>query len=567
MKKIVLCTLLMGFLSACEKSLLDPQMDNQQTMERVLRDPAYAEGLLIGAYRNLPTAYSFSEVATDDAVTNEKGSTYSRMATGEWSALFSPVSVWNSSYEAISNLNLLVSIIDQIEWSTQSAERNELFKKKNRGEALALRGYFYLQLLMKHGGLSADGQLTGVPLITEPVGITDAWQIPRATFQQVMDQINADFDEAIKLVPYEWTGSGSSDPDFLRVMGSQSMGRIQGKITTALKAKAALLAASPAFNGGSYDILKAEKAAALTAPLLIEKGGVNQLPAKGIVFYDVDADISNPEIFWRNDFAVNNTLEVMNFPPSLFGNGRINPTQNLVDAFPMRNGYPVGHALSNFNPANPYANRDTRLAANIITHNSAFKSLTINTAPASPTLDGLNRSLVSTRTGYYLKKLLRANVNLTPAAVTTARHFYTHIRYTELYLNYAEAANEAWGPNGDPNGYGLTPRSIIAKIRNRAGITAPDPYLASITTKEAMRELIRNERRLELCFEDHRFWDLRRWQSALLNETAKGVSVIGNVFNVINVENRIFPTPASYYGPIPQQEIIRNNLIKQNIGW
>src|SRR5690606_4553391 len=107
---------------------------------------------------------------------------------------------------------------------------------------------------------------------------------------------------------------------------------------------------------------------------------------------------------------------------------------------------------------------------------------------------------------------LRSDVNLDPAGPAPRRHFYTHMRYTEIFLNYAEAANEAWGPEGDPNAYGFTARSIIAAIRNRAGINQPDQFLAEVTSKEDMRDLIRNERRLELSFEGHRFWDIRRWQ-------------------------------------------------------
>ena len=162
-------------------------------------------------------------------------------------------------------------------------------------------------------------------------------------------------------------------------------------------------------------------------------------------------------------------------------------------------------------------------------------------------------------------KLLRTNVNLDPKVNSSARHFYTHIRYTEIYLNYAEAANQAWGPDGDPNGYGFTARSVISAIRKRGGIPAADPYLTSITTKSAMAELIKNERRLELCFEGFRFWDLRRWDQPI-NETAKGVSINGTTHSIIDVENRNYQ-PFMIYGPIANNEIIKYGGLIQNKGW
>ena len=139
------------------------------------------------------------------------------------------------------------------------------------------------------------------------------------------------------------------------------------------------------------------------------------------------------------------------------------------------------------------------------------------------------------------------------------------LRYTELFLNYAEAANEAWGPSADPRGNGFTATSIIQAIRNRAGITQPDAYLATITTKEQMRELIRNERRIELCFEGFRFWDLRRWNLPL-TETAKGMSITNNVYTIIDVEARAYQ-PYMKYGPIPNLEILKNRNLVQNEGW
>src|SRR5690606_10488526 len=101
-----------------------------------------------------------------------------------------------------------------------------------------------------------------------------------------------------------------------------------------------------------------------------------------------------------------------------------------------------------------------------------------------------------------------------------------------------------------------------------AGITQPDNYLVSIATKEAMRDLIRNERRLELSFEDHRFWDIRRWQlDGAITAAAKGVAINGTTFNIIDVEPRVSNLPSASFGPVPRAEITKNSRLLQNAGW
>jgi hypothetical protein len=188
---------------------------------------------------------------------------------------------------------------------------------------------------------------------------------------------------------------------------------------------------------------------------------------------------------------------------------------------------------------------------------------TIWTKSDNPTNDAVNVLPTSTRTGYYLRKLMREDVNLNPNSTSTQKHYPVHIRYTEIFLAYAEAANEAWGPDGTGS-FGFSARNVIADIRKRAGITQPDNYLASVITKEDMRKLIRNERRLELSFEDFRFWDLRRWKENL-TEQAKGVLITDNTYHVQPVESRQY-SDFMYYGPIPLTEALKANL-QQNKGW
>lgn len=235
----------------------------------------------------------------------------------------------------------------------------------------------------------------------------------------------------------------------------------------------------------------------------------------------------------------------------------------------MANGRPITDAASGYDASNPYAGRDPRLRMFILVNGGTAgpNNSMINTAADGPTNDALNKVETSTRTGYYLRKLLRQDVNLNPNSANNQRHYKPHIRYTEIFLNYAEAANEAWGPTGT-GAYSFSAYDVIKAIRTRAGVgtTNGDPYLEEMKgSKEQMRALIRNERRIELCFEGFRFWDLRRW-NASLGETAKGVSIRNNNYSIINVESRQFQ-PFMIYGPIPYGEILKFGSLEQNKGW
>lgn len=552
----------------CEE-LIEPVDENVLDADRLNYDPAFAEGVLMNAYAGLINQYTFIDVATDDAVTNNLNSGYRRMAVGEWTAQFSPASRWDK-YEPIFYVNRFLSTIENVQWKRDSAT-NELFKLRLRGEALAMRAVHHLYILQAHGGEGRSGELLGIPYYTEFIESGGDFNVPRLSFEESVNRINTDFDEALTLLPMDYTDDiaevparyESFDPEAYKfVFGSNNNLRISARIIKAFQAKLALLAASPAFldGGGNYY----QEAASRSAELLNDIGGVAGLDPNGLAFYDDDGDRNLSELLWRSSVYRGSWLEENQFPPSLNGDGAVNPSQNLVDAFPMQNGYPLSDPNSGYDASQPYQGRDPRLATYILYNGNALGSDTIYTGVGA----GINRvdSIAgkSTRSGYYLKKLLRPDVTIsTDGSTTDQEHYNVFLRYTDLFLVFAEAANELGGPDFAVEG--MTARAVIAAIRQRAGIDQPDAYLQSVGTQEAMRELIRNERRLELCFEGHRFWDMRRWELNL-NEDIEGIFFNGNRYTMLEVELRQFGERA-IYGPIPQSETVKFSQLEQNKGW
>jgi hypothetical protein len=522
-------------------------------------------------------------VATDDAVTNSGDNAYLLMATGKWSAMNNPMDEWNRSFAAIQYLNILLEQADNVDWANTGIYTEEMFNDRIKGETYALRGLFMFYLLQAHAGYTASGELLGVPIYTESLKANSNFSQPRATFDECIQQILSDYDKAESYLPldYEDVSNLSEIPgkyaglttvsDYNRVFGAYNHQRVSSRIVKGLRAQVALLAASPAFNEGSS--ITWEMAANYAGEVLNLIGGVSGMDSTGGYWYSREnKDAINalvlgsnpPEMLWRGNKSDNSDLEDLIYPPSLYGDGIINPTQNLVDAFPMANGLPISAAGSGYDPNNPYNNRDPRLNLYIVVNGSKMgpSNTTIYTE-IGRTTDGLDNIATSTRTGYYLRKLLREDVNLNPTSKTTQNHYVPRIRYTEMFLAYAEAANEAWGPDGSGS-QGYSARNVIAALRQRAGIEQPDGYLASISSKEDMRALIRNERRVELCFEGFRFWDLRRWKENI-KEPAKAMFISTTEFKIETIENRQYED-YMYYGPLPYSEVL-NWGFKQNAGW
>ena len=587
MKNIIKLLAVSCLFVSCE-DMFTPQIENNLDIDHIYNNASYAQGLLANGYTRIPIdGWSFNDVATDDAVSNDNNNGYRKMASGTWAADRNPMDRWTSCRSAIHYLNLFLSETDKVNWAADELVAG-MFNDRMKGEAYGLRGMYMYYLLQAHGGWTEDGRLLGIPLLTEAETTESDFNQPRATFDECMKQVYADLDKAIELLPVDYAdiardadvpakykNKGVTAAQYTRVFGDLVRLRMTGRIAEGVRAQAALLAASPAFASGSTTTWT--DAAQYAATVLDRIGGIGGLDNSGNTWYANSNEIEslkageNPaEILWRTGSESSSSLESDHFPPTLYGKGRLNPSQNLVDAFPMANGYPISLDNSQYDAANPYANRDPRLSLYILFDGGTAgpNNTTIYTAADGSTNDALNKTETSTRSGYYMKKLMRQDVNLNPSSVNNQKHYKARMRYTEIFLSYAEAANEAYGPTAN-GGSGYSAYDVVKAIRQRAGVGVDngDAYLESIKNdKEAMRILIRNERRLELCFEGFRFWDLRRWNTNL-NETVRGMSIASGNYNpALEVETRSYKEYMNF-GPIPYSEVLKFDALVQNKGW
>lgn len=566
MQRKILFTTLYSFLFtvllvSCD-SYLETGEDNRLTIDEVLNDPSLAEGWLLKAYGGLPTNYNFNiDVASDDAQTNNPSLNINIMNDGGWAADLNPVSQWTPSYQRLLDINTFLQYADEVIWFPSDADKDAAFRARIKGEAYGLRAWYNFSLLQAHAGRGTNGQLLGFPIVDRVIEPTEDFELPRNTFAECVSFIMADCDLAIAALPARYVGGDA-------VTGARNLNRISGLAAGLLKSRVALYAASPAY--AESNVVSWEQAANIAADVINLNGGINPT-LSDITFYLASDTAEQPaDILWASTIVPNtgqgtgaNGWERANLPPSLFGNGNTNPTQNFVDAFGMADGTPIT-ASATYDANNPYVDRDPRLQAYVITNNDQFSGATIKTAEESG-IDALNSINISTKTGYYLKKFMNPDVSLDPSGVVTgAPHFYTYARMIEAYLNFAEAANEAGGP--DANFGGHTAREAINQIRTRAGI--PTTYADGLTDAASFRELIRNERRIELAFEGHRFWDIRRWNlTGLISQSVQGIRISADEtqYTVFNAAPRNYQS-FQVYGPIPFSEILKYDLI-QNTGW
>ena len=554
-------------LSACN-DYFEPELDENKTEEQIWSHPDYAQGILMAAYKAMPEMYNtygsdFLDCATDNATSNVYGTSMEKLRFGAWSANSNPIDEWNAAFNQIRNINLFLENGLELTYVDHNAEIDSLRKVRLKGEAYFLRAWYQWLLLQNHAGPDANGNILGYPILTKVYTQDEELKLARNTYEECLQQLNDDCDTAAVYLPAEYE-KGTDVPEEIN---DNHIGRATKLAALALKSRATLYAASPLFT--TNDIQKWERAAISSKAIIDEIG---TLPSFSVDDYN---EQNSAELIMRK-YDQGKALENANFPTVLFGRGRTNPSQNLVDAFPMANGYPITDEMnSGYDEALPYEGRDPRFYNTILYHGATLKDTVIDLSTT-----GANSVLASpervTRTGYLLRKWMSEDVNLEVSNPKTDIHYFALFRKVEMYLNYAEAANEAWGPDGD-GGLGMTAREAINAVRSRSGINST-AYVDEVATQglAAFRELVQNERRIELCFENHRFFDLRRWNSSLeqLNTTIKGVQ-IDRVVTDIDTTFQMTPIDVetySYqdhmlYGPIPFSEVLKSSEIVQNKGW
>lgn len=505
-----------------------------------------AKGMLTTVYSYLPVDFGRFDGSTRAGATDEGEYVWNiasihRYNNGSWSSILPVDDVWADYYKAIHSANLFLenykSEFPDIMWNEnyqQLMEQNKYYPY----EARFLRAFFYFELIKRY---------KNVPLLERTYGMDEVNQIPPTDFEKIVEFIVKECNEIADKLPVTY-----------KDVAGKETGRITQGAVMALKSRVLLYAASPLFNAaqGQDKWLEAAKAAKALIDKATNEGWYQLVAGEQVV-----NNLESKELILETRQGNSNLFETLNFPMGFEG-GRsgLNPSQNLVDAFEMRDG----SAFDWSNPthvANMYSPemRDPRLFKTVITSGSVWKGITVETfvggknAPA----DG------GTKTGYYLKKYLVEGVSLDPNNTTSARHVWVLFRYSEILLNYAEALYAAYGnPDYTDATFTLSPRAAINKVRTRAGM--PD------VKADNFGERIRNERRVELAFEDHRFWDVRRWKIADKSKDIYGVKIEKNGENYTYVRqlvsSRVWEEKMYLY-PITNRELFNNTLLKQNTGW
>ena len=585
--------LILGF-SSCNEDL-DIKTDSSYGDELTWSLPEKAEGVLLKAYEGImvqPDAWSgnnFLDVATDNAVTNDFASGLYRLGAGGMSPESNPIGNWNNAYLYFQNIHLFLEnglgsniIYDLFDPAIDLSKRKRL-----RGEAYFLRAWWGFDLLRQYGGLSNDGKALGYPIVLKSLSESDlasASKMTRNTYEECVAQIIIDCDSAIFYLPNKYAGSDG-------IVGTTQIGRASGQAAYALKSRVYTYAASPAYQptgASSADVSSKWVRAAQASQQAITLGALGNFSAL------VEANLAGttlqsatPDEFLFRCLTNTNSMEKRQFPSYFFGQGKTNPSQNLVNSFPMIvNGFPISDSRSGYDPQNPYKNRDKRFDLTVYYQGRTFNSsrpLDMSVSESGVAgFDAPGYEYRNTRTGYYVRKWMSVKQNMlfdpTTLAAVNDFHQYPLLRRAEVYYNLAEALNEAAGPKGTVTGSTLTAESILNTVRAAAGITST-VYVAEVAAqgKEAFRKLIQNERRIEFAFENLRYFDLRRWLLPL-NESVTGVKITktstGLLYEgtnpagaAIEVEKRLLDGEKYYYSPIPYDETIKNPALIQNKGW
>lgn len=535
---LIALVLMMG---SC-KDVLDLKPSNAYSETDVWSDPNLAQVFVNGIYDQTVLAYKdagFGWAAqTDELYGNFNWTNENSYVQGEATAdnqTSSSLNQWGSLYGSVRNCNVFLQNISQLDTVS-----NGKTIRRMKGEVYFLRALAYFELLKRFGG---------VPLITKVYDVNDkSFTEQRASWSQTKDFILSDIEQATQLLPAAY----AADLD---------KGRATSGAALALKSRLLLYAASPYFNtSGDKKLWQQAKEAAKA--VIDFKGSPYSLygNAANGTYNKTYLDFFNPEVIFARVYSGlvradrYNTVSRDLSPNGYEGYSAYNVIQQMVDAFEMADGT----AFSWTNPAhakNPYANRDPRFYATILANNQQFKGRVTeffeggSDSPQSP-FSPWNAS----KTRYVVRKMIDESVDWTKQDYAASQ--WVSFRLSEIYLNYMEAC-AALGEEGEALAY-------LNKLRSqKAGMP---PVTAS---GSALMDKIRQERRIELCFEGHRYFDIRRWGIAEIgSKDAMGVIITKQAdgtfaYQPATVQKRVW-IPALYFYPIPRTELQRNPALTQN---
>ncbi len=565
---------------------LDKEYDLSMSEEQVFSNKDNTRGFLANIYTNLPDGFSgytnaqflgaSRDCMTDNAISYWNVHYYHGVLTDSYDATNHPLlNFWNSNVSAIRKTNQFLKNAREtvVGNASKDGDDNRLFDRYT-AEAQLLRAIFHFELVRWFGDAPIIGENEeGTPIVFD-LGNPGAMNMERTNAADALKWIANQCDLIKDELPFRYSNE------------VVNWGRVNGAAAYALKSRALLYRASALNNPNNDASYWAEAAQAAKDFITANNQSSNPYHLYNTGnpdndYYECfasDAPRLNDEFIlarsaWRTN-AIESFLAPCGFSGSLNAVGRTNPTQNLVDCYETTNGLPIDEDPS-YDPQDPYVNRDPRLEQTILHHGSMWGDIENEEYRAVDvsTPDGVDYQELhgGTLTGYYTKKFLH---NISFKLGTATDHVFPIFRFGEILLNAAEAINESEGPGAA--------YEYINQLRARVGMPA-----YSDMTKAELRERIRNERRIELCFEDHRFFDERRW---MIFEDQSVTSETGNPYykqyynlygvTVTNPENpsyeyrtaeahptRSFTSPKNYRFPLPDSEVKRAPNLGQNPGW
>ncbi len=470
---------------------------------------------------------------------------------------------WNNGWAAIRDANIAIEKLDLFKGTAE--QKNFL-----EGQAYFWRAYFHWTIMKQWGG---------IPYIEEVISPSSDMKIPQLSFMEAAEKVQADFQRAADLLPVDWDLTETGQP----TLGT-NRGRLTKGMALSFLTQVQMWCASPLINGVTtgnytYDIAYAKKAAASAWKVL-------ELANIGV--YTLEPWSNYEGIFKSNDGREPARVKEIIFKPlwerrharwfviqftlsHIGGSGRYSaPSQNLVELFEMANGLPITDPESGFDPMDPWTGRDPRFDYNILKdRDKIIVKVEDATAFAQFYTGGRDRSTGNSPSGFGWKKWTYTDWNSVDNKWGSSGLFeLAELRLAEIYLYYAEAVNEAYGPNGkDPNA-NITAIDAVNIIRTRAGM--PDVHSKFTGSKEIFRERIRNERSIEFCGESKRRDDLRRWYLAHESKY-KGLYSCEfdkehTYFEKRFIKSIIFDLK-HYWFPFPVNQVALYEGWKQNPGW